>query len=518
MQNENRKSFKHVSIKNANDPKPLLRDFFYTISTNYSLYAFNKEEYIPDNLVEKIGDNAINGEWLDGLFHKNDGYFTPIVITPYRNNGNIDIEKENRLAAQRVMALSLLAKAQGHSFIERYEPSTITYYFDQGYKERTESNYRAYIFSKYKNIDISLLIREFERIWEKILLTTYEDDIAEESRDRYEMALFYLAYKTVKICFTYEDYWKTLKLNLLTNVESTNEVYKYITNGSFRKVASGVVWKLIREINDSTKNRSHITLKISICLDYMKNIFKHKVVWGMTNEVKVSDMMKDRQLSTFNDAIAMLPPAFYVTNMTFKELNIRFNVENHPESNWSLTGKAEFSLGKMSSGERQMLYSLSYVLYHIKNIQSVKEDENRVGYHNICLIFDEVELYYHPDYQRRFLGMLFDAMKWCHIDTNIIHSIQILMVTHSPFVLTDMFTQNTLYLKEGVVQKVKMQTFGANYYEMLNKSFFFDKSAIGTIASEVIGSMIQRKNNEERIEEEELGIVGDDFIRNYLEE
>ena len=518
VQNENRKSFKHVSIKNANDPKPLLRDFFYTISTNYSLYAFNKEEYIPDNLVEKIGDNAINGEWLDGLFHKNDGYFTPIVITPYRNNGNIDIEKENRLAAQRVMALSLLAKAQGHSFIERYEPSTITYYFDQGYKERTESNYRSYIFSKYKNIDVALLIREFERIWEKILLTTYEDDIAEESRDRYEMALFYLAYKTVKICFTYEDYWKTLKLNLLTNVESTNEVYKYITNGSFRKVASGVVWKLIREINDSTKNRSHITLKISICLDYMKNIFKHKVVWGMTNEVKVSDMMKDRQISTFNDAIAMLPPAFYVTNMTFKELNIRFNVENHPESNWSLTGKAEFSLGKMSSGERQMLYSLSYVLYHIKNIQSVKEDENRVGYHNICLIFDEVELYYHPDYQRRFLGMLFDAMKWCHIDTNIIHSIQILMVTHSPFVLTDMFTQNTLYLKEGVVQKVKMQTFGANYYEMLNKSFFFDKSAIGTIASEVIGSMIQRKNNEERIEEEELGIVGDDFIRNYLEE
>lgn len=518
VQNEDGNSFEHVSIKNANDPKPLLRDFFYTISTNYSLYAFNKEEYIPDNLVEKIGDNAINGEWLDGLFHKNDGYFTPIVITPYRNNGNIDIEKENRLAAQRVMALSLLAKAQGHSFIERYEPSTITYYIDQGYKERTESNYRSYIFSKYKNIDVALLIREFERIWEKILLTTYNDDIAEKSRDRYEMALFYLAYKTVKICFTYEDYWKTLKLNLLTNVESTNEVYKYITNGSFRKVASGVVWKLIREINDSTKNRSHITLKISICLDYMKNIFKHKVVWGMTNEVKVSDMMKDRQISTFNDAIAMLPPAFYVTNMTFKELNIRFNVENHPESNWSLTGKAEFSLGKMSSGERQMLYSLSYVLYHIKNIQSVKEDENRVGYHNICLIFDEVELYYHPDYQRRFLGMLFDAMKWCHIDTNIIHSIQILMVTHSPFVLTDMFTQNTLYLKEGVVQKVKMQTFGANYYEMLNKSFFFDKSAIGTIASEVIGSMIQRKNNEERIEEEELGIVGDDFIRNYLEE
>ena len=325
VQDEDGNSFKHVSIKNANDPKPLLRDFFYTISTNYSLYAFNKEEYIPDNLVEKIGDNAINGEWLDGVFHKNDGYFTPIVITPYRNNGNIDIEKENRLAAQRVMALSLLAKAQGHSFIERYEPSTITYYFDQGYKERTESNYRAYIFSKYKNIDVSLLIREFERIWENVLLTTYKDDIAEESRDRYEMALFYLAYKTVKICFTYEDYWKALKLNLLTNMESRDDVYKYIYDGSFRKVAGGVVGKLIHEIKDSVKNRSHITLKISICLDYMKNIFEHKVVWGMTNEVNVSDIMKDRQITTFNDAIAMLPPAFYVTNMTFTYI-----FHNHP--------------------------------------------------------------------------------------------------------------------------------------------------------------------------------------------
>lgn len=516
VQNEDGNSFEHVSIKNANDPKPLLRDFFYTISTNYSLYAFNKEEYIPDNLVEKIGDNAINGEWLDGLFHKNDGYFTPIVITPYRNNGNIDIEKENRLAAQRVMALSLLAKAQGHSFIERYEPSTITYYFDQGYKERTESNYRSYIFSKYKNIDVALLIREFERIWEKILLTTYNDDIAEKSRDRYEMALFYLAYKTVKICFTYEDYWKALKLNLLTKMESTNEVYQHITDGTFRKVAGSVVSKLMREINDSVKNRSHITLKISICLDYVENIFNHKVVWGMTNELNVADMMTDKHIETFNDAIAMLPPAFYVTNMKFKEVGIRFNVDNHPKSNWTLTDKADFSLGKMSSGERQMLYSLSYVLYHIKNIQSVKEDENRVGYHNICLIFDEVELYYHPDYQRRFLGMLFDAMKWCHIDTNIIHSIQILMVTHSPFVLTDMLTQNTLYLKGGDIQNVKIQTFAANYYELLNKSFFFDKSAIGTVASNVVSKMIQRKNHGELIVNDDIDLVGDDFIRDYL--
>ena len=517
VQKENGDGFEQIIIRNNTDPKPLLMNFFYTISTNYSLYAFNKEEYKPDDWVENI-DETIDGEWLDGLFHKNDGYYTPIVITPFRSNGNIDIEKENKLASQRVMALSLLATAQGQSFIESYEPSTLEYKFDDSYKERTESNYRSLIFQRFKNLDVSLLFREFERIWEQVLLTTYDDDITETSRDRYEMALFYLAYKTVKICFTYEDYWKTLDVNtLIQNSDDQNVLMDYIHNG-FRKRSRNVVSKLIKEINDSENNRSHITLKISICLEYMKNLFQHRVVWGRQADRPIKELLKDKKVETFNDAISLLPPAFYTVNMTFKEVQISFRVQDHPESIWVLTGDNEFTLGKMSSGERQMLYSLSYVLYHIKNIQSVKEDENRVGYHNICLIFDEVELYYHPDYQRRFLGMLFEAMKWCHIDTEVIHSIQILMVTHSPFVLSDMMTQNTLYLKNGQVQKVNAQTFGANYYEMLNKSFFFDKSAIGTTASEVIGNMIQRKNNEEKIGKEELEIVGDNFIRNYLEE
>ena len=170
----------------------------------------------------------------------------------------------------------------------------------------------------------------------------------------------------------------------------------------------------------------------------------------------------------------------------------------------------------MSSGERQILYSLSYVLYHIKNIQSIREDENRVAYHNVCLIFDEAELYFHPDYQRKFLGMLLESLTWCNINTEKIHSIQILVVTHSPFVLTDMLVQNSLYLKDGKRVKVNRETFGANYYEMLNKSFFFEKRAIGEISARVIGEWIRAKNNHERIGEEQLSLVGDELLKNYL--
>ena len=32
--------------------------------------------------------------WLTGIFHKNDGYLTPVVLNPFRREGRLDIRKE----------------------------------------------------------------------------------------------------------------------------------------------------------------------------------------------------------------------------------------------------------------------------------------------------------------------------------------------------------------------------------------------------------------------------------------
>ena len=71
-------TFRLYSISNHSDANSVLSKLFYTISTNYSLYAFNQSEYFleEDELLqpdEKHIDE-INGEWISGLFHKNDGY------------------------------------------------------------------------------------------------------------------------------------------------------------------------------------------------------------------------------------------------------------------------------------------------------------------------------------------------------------------------------------------------------------------------------------------------------------
>ena len=80
--------------KYKKDFKALLRPFFYTIVSNYSAYAFNEEEYA----INKTN----TGEWLTRLFHKNDAYQTPIVLNPFRESGNININRERDLTQTRL--------------------------------------------------------------------------------------------------------------------------------------------------------------------------------------------------------------------------------------------------------------------------------------------------------------------------------------------------------------------------------------------------------------------------------
>ena len=133
------------------------------------------------------------------------------------------------------------------------------------------------------------------------------------------------------------------------------------------------------------------------------------------------------------------------------------------------------------------------------------------------MVFDEAELYYHPEYQRRFVAMLLESLNAAGIDRRKIRSVNILIATHSPFILSDVLTENTLYLSEGNPVKVDKQTFGANYYDMLRSSFFFTNSPIGDVAAKAMKRWIQSaQRNGKAPSDEIMRMVGDSFIANYL--
>ena len=101
------KKFIEVEVINENRN---LKKTFYTNVINYSIYGLNE---------------SIGGEWLRKIFHSNDAYKTPITTNPYRENGNINVNKEYLLAQQRMILNHYVIKNK--NILEGYKLVDIVY-------------------------------------------------------------------------------------------------------------------------------------------------------------------------------------------------------------------------------------------------------------------------------------------------------------------------------------------------------------------------------------------------------
>ena len=166
---------------------------------------------------------------------------------------------------------------------------------------------------------------------------------------------------------------------------------------------------------------------------------------------------------------------------------------------------------ELSSGEQHFLNSIHSILYHITNLVSVYEDSNRNEkylYKYINVVLDEIELYFHPEMQRIYISELIKSIK--QMDLQKIIGINLIFATHSPFILSDIHSDNILFLERKVVKgmpeskpKKINNTFGANINDMLLNSFFMD-STVGEIVKSNISELIQFQK---KFEEEETNYL-----------
>lgn len=231
-------------------------------------------------------------------------------------------------------------------------------------------------------------------------------------------------------------------------------------------------------------DKSHITKKIRQILGY--------IVYGIyddiTNENSIIDIAKIQTKNVFSQKSSfiysiddLVPPPIFDVNICLRNNETGDDVQ----------------FETLSSGERQQVYSISSLLYHLSNINSVWFDTNgqRVVYDHLNVILEEIELYFHPELQRTYLKRLFDGIK--QVDIPNIKSLNICFVTHSPFVLSDIPARNILALKKDTrdTEKISLSTFGANIHEMLKNSFFLKNGSIGDYASWVITQIIESLQN-----------------------
>ena len=503
----------------------LSNHIFYTITSNYSLYTGYPE-------------------WMSNLYHKNDGYFTPIVLVPYRSEGNIEIDREQKLAEKRVQTLSLLMYKFGDQdkkdFIENYIPTKIKYklktpfFFDEQeiYNEKGEliKNYEDFIndkiiklqkYHKQKNAKIKKIIltqkstknkpkillsdRKFSKVKEAVI-HYWDNEHEPENIDIYdEYCKPYLKYKTLKSIVNYETITKKVKFGKGSNVTNIKTVIED------------------NLLND--KELNYKNLKIVMCMRFIRytyeQIYKQnskKLMDGKIQSIPIDKILNKipNITNNYHEMFSYLLPDFFDAHFFYKKTNEgQENIQNknRPE---------EIELATMSSGEQHLYTSLSYIIYHIKNAQSNENDtsEGKIPYKNFNVFFDEAEIYYHPEYQRKLIRNIIKLLNRCDLR---IDGLNLSLVTHSPFILSDIPRNSILALEDGIVSTHLNETLGANIYDLLENQFFMS-STIGEMSKSYIEKIIKDCNEKNIIDEQTykvynnfVSLLGDTYIKTILE-
>ena len=115
--------------------KEISKRFFYTIVNNYSIQAYDAHDYSHDlcaRMYHGICHYQTNDvSWINNVFHKNDGYTTPITLNPFRSDGIINMQKEAILTEQRLVAILLEFRSRGYEFLPDYSLAAVNYKLDR---------------------------------------------------------------------------------------------------------------------------------------------------------------------------------------------------------------------------------------------------------------------------------------------------------------------------------------------------------------------------------------------------
>ncbi|MCQ2062929.1 MAG: AAA family ATPase [Fibrobacter sp.] len=587
----------------------LVKDFFYTIVSNYSMQSFVDENYKTDiyqywdeedcKEVERYTSEYLpnhdypksNYSWISPIFHKNDGYVRSIVLNPYRDDGTVNLENEYELSKDRVCSLFLYSKIVGNKFFGKYEFEKLNIGFLETHSNVSLSHSMKYVLSDwmsepeyeyFRNIEFSsdaFINHSFEEPFAKKILEKFDiqevTKFKESRRKCAKAAVAYIQYKILKMILRYRDYSEFRDVFHIKVIPGSNsglgEKEIIFTEKIYIEICTNKETKCDDLLTKILNDKSHITKKIRRTINFLKldlgiiPEFKQDDKgrpWFYTGIFHLDDFTKkfdhksvffnkngDFDSSNIKNWISpqiiddCLPPPIFDWKLILNKYdeneeiikvdkdeigNIYEKCENgkYKKNGIEIDAKEvpnlEIPYNQLSSGEIQFLQTISIHTYHTMNLISVPDDNNHPKYKNFNLVFDEVEICFHPEMQRQFLNKLITVLK--DMKANIGNSINIFIITHSPFILSDIPASNVLFLKDGRPdnEAKKRITFAENIGEMMYDSFFMEKT-IGDFAESKLKELIKKRQGKTtNMSDEEakfiLDSIGDPVIKSLIEE
>ena len=419
------------------------------------------EEVLDEVLNRNAGFKAFVGKVIGWLkkYHKDS-------LPSYS-----DIEKVYNMTENLVDAfpkLNLISKIQLNEYIKKYKG---IWGVNAMQLARLDTIYRIFQLTGY---DPSLLVKDYKSLPQKDKCKLYEV---------YKIWSILSKYPQFKHIFSKEE--QSLKI---TEASPELEVY----------------YKSL--IDDK---HSHITRKLRQVSNYVQegfeggDIYERLGVWDEEkNQLRVNLNKLKEHYGGRVISLDQLPPAIYKWDILLKKVG---------------RNVADIEFDSLSSGEKQMLNSTSAIIYHLQNLTAT----SLMHYKNINVVLEELELYYHPEYQRRMVSLLLNQISRAGL--NDIENVNIILVTHSPFIISDIPKSQVLFLEKGTpTYSMQENTFGANIHSLLKNGFFLPNLPMGEFAYEKINELF-RKMNEGDIKGDEfkdlfnqIMLVGEPYLRSQL--
>ena len=107
------------------------------------------------------------------------------------------------------------------------------------------------------------------------------------------------------------------------------------------------------------------------------------------------------------------------------------------------------------------------------------------------IYIDEGDLYYHPEWQRQFMKSILDIVKLRKEECYL----QLIVTSNSPYILSDFFDKDVIYIIPDGEECNMVKTFGQNIHTLL-KSPFFMTSTIGCVAYSKISKVMRALSDE----------------------
>lgn len=150
-------------------------------------------------------------------------------------------------------------------------------------------------------------------------------------------------------------------------------------------------------------------------------------------------------------------------------------------------GFFDYSIENLSDGETAYLGFFASIYEQVSLLTPSKE--------KYIILLDEPEVRMHPELTRNFINELVLFLKDLSEDKK---KFQVVISTHSPFILSDIHTNSILYLEKdstGYCKPVKrlLNTFGANIHTLLKDGFYMS-STMGEFATNKIKEVISSIN------------------------